>query len=115
MVLASSQRDMGTSRFPLGLLAIGYTTGALAAVIVHLQAGGLLSAILTFWLGGAVATLAWGSVLISVGARKERRQEPAAAFEPAATVSRDSPLRQAGGVSSIRPCAPRAAAPRPAP
>jgi hypothetical protein len=48
------------------LLAMGYATGALAGLIVHLQFGGLLAAILTFWLGGAIATLAWGGLLVHV-------------------------------------------------
>jgi len=64
MALASSRYDPDSGQFPTRLLAIGYATGAIAALAVHLQSGGLIAVILTFWLGGAVATLAWGGVLL---------------------------------------------------
>lgn len=48
-------------RFPLRLLFAGYGTGGLAGLVVLLAGGGWLPAGLTFWLGGAAATLAWGA------------------------------------------------------
>lgn len=43
---------------PLRLLIAGYVIAAGAAVVVHAAAGVLLGALLTFWLGGAVAVVA---------------------------------------------------------
>ena len=47
-------------QFPIFLLAVGYATSACAAIILLAAGNGLLTAGLTFWLGGAFATLAWG-------------------------------------------------------
>lgn len=60
-----------TPRFPLRLLIAGYGTGALAATAVFLNDGGLMLTGMIFWLGGAIATLAWG--LLQVAACKKSR------------------------------------------
>lgn len=62
MALTRLDRDQDCSRFPTGLLSAGYATGAVGAIAVALQGGGLLAAGLAFWLGGALATVLWGAV-----------------------------------------------------
>lgn len=108
MAPACGHCDSGTDRFPLRLLALGYATAALAALTVHLQYGGLLAVVLTFWLGGAVATLAWGALYVYIARRREARIEP--------------PGLTAGALPGSRPQAravklpgPRGAVPTPAP
>jgi hypothetical protein len=70
MVLASGRYDTGTKPFPFRLLALGYATGALAALNVYRQFGGFLAPVLTFWLGGAIATLAWGGLWFCILQRR---------------------------------------------
>jgi len=65
MALTRSDRDQEFSQFPIRLLFAGYATGGAAALAVAMQGGGWLAAVLTFWLGGAAATVLWGAAAIS--------------------------------------------------
>jgi hypothetical protein len=49
--------------FPIKLLLTGYGTACGVALILLMLGAGSLAVVLTGWLGGAVATLAWGSLL----------------------------------------------------
>jgi hypothetical protein len=74
--LSTSQNTPG---FPVNLLAAGYGTALLGALLLYALGGGILATVLTFWLGGAVAVLFWGYVWASsrkiVQARSRRPVE----------------------------------------
>jgi len=55
-------RCQHTSKFPVGLLIAGYGTACLGALFLSTLGAGRLVTGLTFWLGGAVAVIAWGGV-----------------------------------------------------
>ena len=63
------------SRFPVGLLAAGYTIGSVAGLATYLLGAGLIAGILVFWIGGAVATLGIAALLI-YGGNAVRRVKP---------------------------------------
>ncbi len=68
-------------QIPLRLLVAGYGTGGIAGLSVFLGGEGWLQAGLTFWLGGAIATLAWGAgqVFLCKQLRRQGRRKPASA------------------------------------
>ncbi len=51
-----------TSTFPVSLLAVGYGTAFLGALLLYMLGGGILATGLTFWFGGAIAVFFWGGV-----------------------------------------------------
>ena len=77
-MLNRSEDGPGASKFPLGLLAAGYGTAGIAAFLASVLGGPTLAVVLTFWFGGAMATLAWGAIWISCARPVDRPSEHAA-------------------------------------